>query len=346
LVPRGQAKVPTDHPEFVHPSLPGEAERLIGESVSAVKAANGRVVVGPWLGEVGFEVLYWIPFLHWLFERHGIGPEHVTVVSRGGVAPWYDALCDCYVEIFDSLTTDEFRRATLELWAATGGLQKQVVVRPWDEQVLDATLGDAWRDQALLHPQLLYRLFRNVWQGALPLRDFLDRAVHRPWPIPEDDGLPAPLPEDFTAARFYFRDSFPDTPANRALVRDTIERLASRRPVVLLNTGVVVDEHVDAEPDRDPRVLRPLAGTAPARNLLAQTAVVARAKLFVGTYGGLAHLAPFYGVPTIGLASSPAEINPVHLAVARRTAAAYGTSLAVVDQAGFDLLDATASRAA
>jgi hypothetical protein len=164
--------------------------------------------------------------------------------------------------------------------------------------------------------------------------------------VPEDDGLTASLPEDFTAARFYFRDSFPNTPANRALVRDTIERLASQRPVVLLNTGVVVDEHLDAEPDSDPRVLRPLTGTAPERNLLAQTAVVARAKLFAGTYGGLAHLAPFYAVPTIGFATAPAEINPVHLALARRTAAAYGTSLAVVDRAGFELLDAAASRAA
>jgi hypothetical protein len=338
--------MPTDHPEFVHPSLPGEAARLIGEAVSAVKAADGRVVVGPWLGEVGFEVLYWIPFLHWLFERHGIGPEHVTVVSRGGVEPWYDGLCGRYVEIFDSLTPDEFRKATLELWAATGGLQKQVVVRPWDEQVLDSTLGNDWRDQALLHPQLLYRLFRNVWQGALPLRDFLDRAVHRPWPAPAYDGFAASLPDDFTAARFYFRDSFPDIPANRALVQDTIERLASRRPVVLLSTGVVVDEHLDAETHSDPRVLRPLAGTAPGRNLLAQTAVIARATLFAGTYGGLAHLAPFYGVPTIGFASAPAEINPVHLALARRTAAAYKTSLAVVDRAGFELLDAVAARAA
>jgi hypothetical protein len=328
--------MPTDHPEFVHPSLPGEAERLIGEAVSAVRAAGGRVVVGPWLGEVGFEVLYWIPFLHWLFERHGIAPEHVTVVSRGGVEPWYDGLCGRYVEIFDSLTPDEFRRATLELWAATGGLQKQIVVRPWDEQVLDTTVGNGWRDQALLHPQLLYRLFRNVWQGALPMRDFLDRAAHRPWHRPDSKGLT--LPEEFTAVRFYFRDSFPDTPANRALVRDVIGRLAQRRPVVLLNTGLVVDDHADAEPDDDPRVLRPLAGVAPGRNLAAQSAVVSRAALFAGTYGGLAHLAPFYGVATVGIASDPAEINPVHLALARRTAAAYETSLAVVDGTTFGLL--------
>jgi len=329
--------MPTDHPEFVHPSIPGGAERLIGETLQAIEAANGRAVVGPWLGEVGFEVLYWIPFLHWLFEHHQIPPSQVTVVSRGGVAAWYDGLCGQYVDVFDSLTPEEFRRATMELWAQTGGLQKQVTVRPWDEQVLDTTVGDGWRDEALLHPQLLYRLFRNVWQGALPLRDFLGRAIHRPWTAPEP-GIE--LPEEFTAVRFYFRDSFPDTPENREVVHDVVERLAERRPVVLLNTGVVVDEHLDAEPPPSDRVLRPLDGVEPSRNLAAQSAVVARARLFVGTYGGLAHLAPFYGVPTIGFASDPREINPVHLTVARRTAVVYDTPLAVVSPASFALLEA------
>jgi hypothetical protein len=334
--------MPTDHPEFVHPSMPGEAERLIDDAVSAARAAD-QVVVGPWLGEVGFEVLYWIPFLHWLFEHHRIDSAKVTVVSRGGVSTWYDGLCSRYVEIFEALSPDEFRRATMELWTTTGGLQKQVVVRPWDEEVLDATVGDGWRGQALIHPQLLYRLFRNVWQAALPLRDFLNRAVHRPWLQPRVDEL-LTLPEEFTAVRFYFRESFPDTPENRNLVHEVIERLGARRPVVLLNTGVVVDEHVDAEPSSDPRILRPLADVAPERNLAAQSAVVSRSRLFVGTYGGLAHLAPFYGVPTIGFASNPADINPVHLALARRTAATYRASLAVVDRAAFDLLDAFAAR--
>ena len=301
--------MPTDHPEFVHPSIPGGAEQLIGDALDAIRAADGRVTVGPWLGEVGFEVLYWIPFLHWLFERHEIPTAEVTVVSRGGAEPWYEGLCARYVDVFDAITPDDFRTATLELWAQTGGLQKQILVRSWDEEVLDRTLGSDWRDGALLHPQLLYRLFRNVWQAALPVRDFLDRAVHHEW-RPPDHEVVASLPEEYTAVRFYFRDSFPDTPANRELVRSVVARLAARRPVVLLNTGLVVDEHRDAEPPAGERVLRPLAGIDPARNLAAQSAVIARASLFVGTYGGLAHLAPFYGVPTIGFAERLARDQP------------------------------------
>ena len=34
--------------------------------LEAVVARGRRLVVGPWLSEVGFEALYWVPFLHWL----------------------------------------------------------------------------------------------------------------------------------------------------------------------------------------------------------------------------------------------------------------------------------------
>jgi hypothetical protein len=329
--------MPTDHPEFVHPSVQGAAERLLADFAASLERSGGRAVVGPWLGEVGFEVLYWIPFLHWLSERYGLGPENVTVVSRGGVADWYFGFCEHYVDVFDAVEPEEFRSATLELWRQTGGLQKQVHVREWDERVLDLTVGEEWRSAALVHPQLLYRLFRNVWQAALPLRDFLDRAVHRPWVEPT---LDLDLPEEFTAVRFYFRPSFPDTPGNREVVRDVVERLAARRPVVLLNTGIVVDDHLDAEPAETPNVFRPLAGISAARNLGVQSAVVARSKLFVGTYGGLAHLAPFHRVPTIGFASAPVEINPVHLTLARRTASIYEAPLAVVQPTAIELLAA------
>jgi hypothetical protein len=47
------------------------------------------VIVGPWTGEVGFELLYWIPFLQWVRETFPIDPARMIVISRGGVASWY-----------------------------------------------------------------------------------------------------------------------------------------------------------------------------------------------------------------------------------------------------------------
>ena len=44
-------------------------------------AEHEDIIVGPWTGEVGFELLYWIPFLGWLAEQ-GLAQRRVTVVSR------------------------------------------------------------------------------------------------------------------------------------------------------------------------------------------------------------------------------------------------------------------------
>ena len=240
---------------------------------------------------------------------------------------------------------------TLELWESTGGLQKQVVVRAWDERVLDLDARRrAGATHALLHPQLMYRLFRNVWQGALPLRDFLDRAVHRPWLAPgrrRSSRRRCPTSSPPSASTSATRS--PTRPANRALVQRR-RRAARRRagPVVLLNTGVVVDEHLDAEPRGRPRTsCGRWPASPPARNLAAQSAVLARARLFVGTYGGLAHLAPFYGVPDDRLRERPGRDQPgashARAAAPRRV---YGASLAVVDRDGFELLDAIAAQPA
>jgi hypothetical protein len=317
-----------------------EIDRILDELVESIDAAGGRVVVGPWLGEVGFEVLYWVPFLRWLFAARGIDPKGVTVVSRGGVQPWYAGLYETYVDILSVFEPDELANASFGLKWATGRPKKQVEMHEGDEQVLGATLGDTWHDQALLHPSLLYQLFKHVWLGWRPLTSFLERASFTTWE-PPDDPVVRDLPADFTAVRFYFRESFEDSDANRALVERVIDRLLAQGPVVLLNPGVVLDDHLDAEPTEREGVFRPLAGVDPVRNLRAQSAVLSRARLFVGTYGGLAHLAPLYRVPTVALATD-GGLNLVHLTLARRVAAMYGTWLAVTDGPGFDLLETVA----
>ena len=53
------------------------------------RAARGPIVVGPWLAEVGYEVLYWIPFLRWFWDAHGVPRERLIVVSRGGMEAVY-----------------------------------------------------------------------------------------------------------------------------------------------------------------------------------------------------------------------------------------------------------------
>jgi hypothetical protein len=64
----------------------------------------------------------------------------------------------------------------------------------------------------------------------------------------------------------------------------------------------------------------------PATNLLVQSAVVSRARAFVGTYGGFSYLAPFYGVRSVALFSKPDGFSRKHLHVAQSAFDLIGAS--------------------
>ena len=113
----------------------------------------------------------------------------------------------------------------------------------------------------------------------------------------------ADLPDDYIAVRFYFNDSFPDTEDNRMFVEGMLTSLTQQHEVVLLNPGFAMDDHWDFAPEHIPRVHTIDHVMEPSNNLAVQTEVVSRAVAFVGTYGGLSYLAPFYGVDSIALYS-------------------------------------------
>ena len=78
--------------------------------------ARGRhpIIAGPWLSEVGFEVLYWIPFLRWFEDRYRVDRERVIAVSRGGASSWYADVAGAYVDIFDHLDPETFAQRNAE----------------------------------------------------------------------------------------------------------------------------------------------------------------------------------------------------------------------------------------
>jgi hypothetical protein len=91
---------------------------------------------------------------------------------------------------------------------------------------------------------------------------------------------------------------------------------------VLLNTPFAVDDHRDAESSGG-RVASIGSHMAPVRNLAVQTAVIARARAFVGTYGGYSYLSPFCGVPSLAFYSEP-TFKVHHLQVAQHVFARLG----------------------
>lgn len=309
----------------------GREVGLMRRELRRVAKSGKPIIIGPWLSEVGFEVLYWIPFLTWAVKEFELGRDRLIVVSRGGVHCWYRDLAEQYVDIFDLMSVKQFRRRNEARWQDNGN-QKQMAVGDFDDHVIELVKErQGLKDVTVLHPAVMYRLLQYYWYEKGAIRLLQKHVVYRQMPAIDATPILTTLPKNYVAVRFYFRPSFPDTRENRALVARLIRTLASRTPVVLLNPGLSMDDHEDFDPGTGMGVHKIEHLMTPTQNLKVQSAVIANARAFVGTYGGLAYLGPFYGVPSIGLFSKEEELVAAHLDVSRRLSRGLGAPLVTLD---------------
>ncbi len=278
------------------------------QELRALGQSERPIIVGPWLSEVGFELLYWIPFLRWAIEAGKIRRENLWVLSRGGCRSWYADLTPNYLELYDWHAPGDLIRINLKRIAeqsaqgeAIGLRHGQVTAKQFClsriEQGLVAPIARAagLEDYRLLHPSTMYRAFRPLWRnrkGDL-FGAWLKTTAPKPLAGPN---LPLSLPDRFVAVKFYASQANPDLPGRRHFVQSIVRTIADAMDVVLLHTGTAYDEHGEFPLEAHPRVHR--IRYSPASNLDVQTAVIARSMAFVGTYGGFAYLAPFLGIPT------------------------------------------------
>jgi hypothetical protein len=306
--------------------ISGQLARLdssrLDRELAEIASTRGPIVAGPWLGEVGFELLYWVPFLAWFADRFGVERSRMVVVSRGGTHAWYEPFAAGYHDVLDAVTAEAFK-AHHDARVREIGEQKQTRMTSLERDLLGQVTGSAGLSGApVLHPSLMYRVLRPFWWGHLGPEWVQRHARYRRLPRPGRAGLP-PLPPSYVAAKFYFNDCFPDTDDNRARVRAVLASLAAAGPVVSLSSGIALDDHGGCRVDAHGVV--DLEGAAPSRNLQVQSAVVANATAFVGTYGGFAYLAPFHGVPCTAYYGDPAGFSRSHLTMARTALASLGS---------------------
>ena len=298
-----------------HVLTPYRTERRVTRVLSRAASSGRPIIAGPWTSEVGYEVLYWIPFLHWVVDRHAVRPERVIALSRGGTQSWYGGIASRYVEIFDLVEPGEFARQASA--RRDRGDQKQMVPSDFDgELVRLASERLGIRDAVVWNPGVMYQLFRAFWHGDRSL-EFLFRYTHfhRARAMAQaSSGLV--LPPEYAAVKFYTGSALPDTEPNREVLYDLVRRLAARMPVVMLDTAWTLDEHRDYAFEGVPGVTTLRPSLDPRTNLGLQTRVIAGAKRFVGTCGGLAWLAPFLGVDTLAVYEDDRYLT-AHLYAAR-----------------------------
>jgi hypothetical protein len=306
-------------------------ERRVRKQLDRLASSSGPMVIGPWSGEVGFELLYWIPFVEWVRSQWDLTARPQLVVSRGGVASWYRVEQGQYEDIFTHCSPEEFRSAV------AAERRKQRRSGEFDHRLVEAvTASRQLGEVAVLHPGLMYRLFEPYWSddaGYARIDQFTRYRL-----LGADIPLDVDLPSEYVAVRFYFSECFPDTPENRAFARAVVDALAERTAVVLLNPGFQVDDHADWASHRSPRVITIADRLTPASNLAVQSAVIARARALVGSYGGYSYLAPLLGVPAVGFYSRP-TFKLHHLHAAQRAFERVGAaSLTCAETAQLPLL--------
>ena len=288
-------------------------QRLLRQVLEGIEG-SGDIIAGPWTGEVGFELLYWIPFLNWLCQQ-GLDSRRLLVVSRGGAAPWYRHLTSRYVDVLDVMTPEQLRDRT----TGSGDKRKQYdPKRALDQEILAAIAATAGTtDATVLHPGTMFRLFGALWRKRATIGLVDSFTVFRALgePTPPDPELA--LPERYVAAKFYFSESFPATGANEAFVTDILRRASTHMPVVLLGTGAAIDDHSDFRSAVGPNVRVVDTSDVPQTNLARQTAIVRGARGFIGTYGGFAYLAPLHGVRSVSFFSRR-SFESHHLELASR----------------------------
>ena len=172
--------------------------------LEGIASSTRPILIGPWTGEVGFELLYWIPFIEWARAHFGWGREREIIVSRGGVASWYGHGPASYEDVFSLVAPEEFHAELAE------ERRKRRRLGAFDERVIEAVTrrrGLA-RDQIdLLHPGHMFRAFAPYWSDEAGYGRIDQFTRHRLLTPPTD--APPDLPPAYVAGAFTSANVFP-----------------------------------------------------------------------------------------------------------------------------------------
>ena len=284
-------------------------------------AKSDPVVCGPFLGEPGYETLYWVPFVRRLvlpLLREG---RAVVLFSRGGAEPLYRdliALGARYVDVLDLMSADEFVGGERERMAQDKHARNQKRSGATETALLErAGLAGA---RPLL-PEVMHPLLRR-WRYS----DVCE------WD--EDPDFDAER-EDLTLLKFWFGGQLPPTQENLDHVARWIERFAEQGPVAAIENPHTLEVNVgtdDAFADLVERLGLPTRATTSARtNIADQIEMIAGARRLVSTYGGLAYLSLYTGTPLVSFYSNPKITFSRHFANFATAAAARNSKRATHD---------------
>ena len=289
------------------------------ELITALGRSGRPILIGPWLSEAGFELLYWIPFLAWAKTYGNLDPSQLIVISRGGAASWYRDITTNYEDVLSFYSPEQFRVRNDARIVEQRGRLKHVEVSSFDREIIaKVTEKRGLSGVRLLHPSTMYRLFDHFWFQRVPVTLIEAFTSFGALPPVDPGELRNHLPQRYVAAKFYSNTALPDTPENHAFVASYLDELTRHTDVVLLNTPHRFDDHSDIARGNRSRIHTIDHLMTPATNIDVQTRVIAGAEAYVGTYGGFSYVAPLSGTHALTFYSHITGFRFDHLEVAKR----------------------------
>lgn len=290
-------------------------------------ASRRPLVVGPHARELGFEVLYWLPFVQQARADYGLEKGRMIALSRGGMGRAYDMAA--HADVYDFLPVDTVRLYQVRATSTTQ-TSKQYTVEPWERHVVALAASALGLEKPLmLHPSWMYQLLHPYWTDKMPMQ-VLSKWLN-PTPLPT---LPLPeglvLPDNFIAVRIYARATMQAHDGVTFWLKRELLRLAEKRPLVFLCSDERYDDHADILRPFGPNMIDLHRWMTPQTNLAVQLAVLQRCALFIGTYGGLAQLALRVQKPAIALYTQWGGTAFMHVDLTHRLALSSGTPFHLV----------------
>ena len=283
----------------------------VEDAIADARRGGSPILIGPWTGGIGHELLYWIPMLRWFRKAYNIDKSRIVVISRGGTKEWYTGILGNYIDLFDlvPIKRQEYRDDVLARVAssdappAAGKIEK--------ETYKEAARQIGAERFTTLHPQVMFKLFKRRWTG-LAGDTFVTRYT-RVQSIGSDISTAqkrlGALPRDYVAVDFHFSEALPDTPHNRDLITRFILQLSQDVDVFLLEPGLADEQGAMAQIGPDPRIHRVDKEIRPSDILAVQSGVIAGARAFVGTFGAMSYLGQALGRPTVGVTAREGQTS-------------------------------------
>lgn len=271
-----------------------------------------RIIVGPWTGEVGYEILYWMPFCRALLDSQEFR-DATIIVTRGGVGAYYwaganeyDYFSDTNIQLGDLVTEKEkiFRS------------QKQLAETKRERLLLEH-MGIDERTDIQLHPKHMFLLFAPFFNAHTS--DLFSRDSLLPYLRPVNLVTPAAsrAKDGYCYIDIYERPSFKPTDGNAAEIvakMNSWASLSGAYPYRSVKLSSSVDEHNAYDLYDSISIESEEIGIV--GNLRRKVELIRNASNAVMTYGGLAYIAYAANVPVLTLRTTDRFIMKEHEALA------------------------------